>query len=341
MELDLPRLQSWLQSNLADFEGPLVVHQFAGGQSNPTYMLETPHRRYVLRRKPPGVLVPSAHAIDREYRVLAALAEHSHVPVPLPLALCMDDEVAGTSFYVMTYVEGRIFWDPRLPEVAPSERRLHLDAMNATLADLHGVDWRRADLADFGKPTHYVQRQFARWTRQYLDDELAGRVPVMDRLIEWLQVNLPTEDGSSIVHGDYRCDNLVFHPTEPTVIAILDWELATIGHPIADFAYHLMVYRLPTLAFPGLAQVDLVAEALPSEAEYVKAYCRRTGRTGIPHLDFYLAFCMFRLAASFHGIRGRMIRGSAVGTRAQEYARHVETLADLAWAQAERAMRRN
>jgi aminoglycoside phosphotransferase (APT) family kinase protein len=271
--------------------------------------------------------------------VLSALAGRTDVPVPRPVALCTDDAVIGTWFYVMEHVDGRIFWDPTFPEVPRAERRACYDAMNDALARVHRVDWQAAGLADFGRPARYLERQIARWAGQYAGDEAAGRVPAMDRLIEWLRANVPPGDESAVVHGDYRCDNLVFHPAEPRVVAILDWELATIGHPLADFAYHLMVYRLPSLAFPGLAGVDVRAAGLPTEAEYVAAYCRRTGRDGIPRLDFYLAFCMFRLAAIFHGIRGRVIRGTAVGANAQAYARHVEALAELGWAQAEVAMR--
>jgi aminoglycoside phosphotransferase (APT) family kinase protein len=333
MAFDVRQLEVWLAANIADFQGPLAVAQFSGGQSNPTYLLTTPLQKYVLRRKPPGVLLPSAHAVDREYRVLAALA-NTDVPVPRPLALCTDAAVIGTWFYVMAHVEGRIFWDPTFPDVPRTERRQYYQAMNQAIASLHRLDFRAVGLGDFGKPTDYLARQIARWSKQYLEDEAAGRVAELDRLIEWLRANTPSGEEAAIVHGDFRCDNLIFHPTEPRAIAILDWELATIGHPIADFAYQLMIYRLPSLAFPGLAGVDLTKEGLPSEDDYVASYCQRTGRDGIADRDFYIAFCIFRLAAIFHGIRGRVIRGTAVGAKAQEYARHVETLAALGWAQA-------
>jgi aminoglycoside phosphotransferase (APT) family kinase protein len=338
MAFDVSPLADWLTANVQGFAGPLTVDQFSGGQSNPTYLLTTATRKYVLRRKPPGVLLPSAHAVDREYRVLVALA-NTEVPAPQPLAICTDTEVIGTWFYVMSHVEGRIFWDPRLPDVVSAERRGYYDAMNHAIASLHRLDFRAVGLSDFGKPTAYLARQISRWSKQYWDDPASGRVADLDRLIDWLQQNTPAGDEAAIVHGDFRCDNLIFHPTEPRVLAILDWELATIGHPLADFAYQLMIYRLPSLAFPGLAGVDLTKEGLPSEDEYVASYCRHTGRDGIPNRDFYIAFCVFRLAAIFHGIRGRVLRGTAVSVKAREYARHVETLAALGWAQAEQAMR--
>lgn len=338
LEFDVVALEAYLRARLADFAGQLTVRQFPGGQSNPTYLLSTPGRRYVLRRKPPGPLLPSAHAIDREYRVMEALAARTDVPVARPLLLCDDEAVIGTPFYVMEHVEGRIFWDPALPELPREERRACFEAMNAALACLHGVDPAAAGLADFGRSDGYVARQIARWSKQYLADQAAGRDPVMDRLIEWLPRHLPArEPAPAIVHGDFRIDNLIFDPREPRVVAIMDWELSTLGDPYADFAYHLMMYRMANDAIPGLLGRDVAALGLPTEDEYVAAYCRRRGITALPDLDFYLAFCMFRLAAIFHGIRGRVARGTAVSPQARRYAAEVEGMAALAWQQARRA----
>jgi aminoglycoside phosphotransferase (APT) family kinase protein len=336
-ELDIARLEPYLAEHVEGYRGPLEIRQFSGGQSNPTYLLVTPQQRYVLRRKPPGVLLASAHAVDREYRVVTALGRHTDVPVARTYALCTDEGVIGTWFYVMEHVAGRIFWDGGFPEVAREDRPRYCDALNAALASLHNADYVAAGLADFGKPNGYFERQIARWTKQYRDDTAAGRVESMERLIEWLPQHIPPGEEASVVHGDYRCDNVVFHPTEPRVLAILDWELATIGHPLADFGYHLLTYRMPQAPLNGLAGRDLAALNIPDEAEYVAAYCRRTGRDGIPHLDFYVAFNLFRLAGICHGIRGRVIRGNAVNERALDRAKMVEPVADLAWQQATRA----
>lgn len=338
LALDVERLETYLHKHLPDFAGPLQVRRFKGGQSNPTYLLQTPRRNYVLRRKPPGQLLASAHAVDREYRVLTALSSFTDVPVPRTYLLCTDESIIGTWFYVMDHVVGRVFWDSTFPEITRNQRRDYYDAMNGAIASLHRVVPADVGLADFGKSNAYMARQIARWSKQYREDEAAGRIESLDRLVEWLPANLPSvEPAPAVVHGDYRADNLMFHPTEPRVIAILDWELSTIGDPIADFAYHVMTYRMPTTALPGLLHTDLDALGLPHEDEYVARYCERTGRDGIPDLDFYVAFCMFKLAGIFHGIRGRVIRGTAVSEKAREYAKHVETIADVAWRQAERA----
>jgi aminoglycoside phosphotransferase (APT) family kinase protein len=338
LEFDAGALATHLGGKLPGFAEPLVVRQFPGGQSNPTYLLTTPARRYVLRRKPPGALLPSAHAVEREYRVTAALAAHTDVPVARPLLLCEDAAVIGTPFYVMEHVDGRIFWDPTLPELTREQRAAHFGAMNDAIATLHGVDPVAAGLADFGRPDAYVARQIARWSKQYLADEAAGRNPLMDLLIEWLPAHLPPrEPAAAVVHGDFRIDNLIFHPREPRVIAIMDWELSTLGDPHADFAYHLMMYRMSNASIPGLLGRDVAALGLPSEHEYVGAYCRRRGIASLPDLDFHLAFCMFRLAAIFHGIRGRVARGTAVSPQARRYAAEVEGMAALAWQQAQRA----
>ncbi len=334
---DVSRLQRFMEQEVAGFAGPLTVEQFKGGQSNPTYKLTIAGRSYVLRRKPPGKLLPGAHAVDREYRVIEALGRQG-LPVAKAVALCLDEEVIGTAFYIMEMVDGRIFWDPTFPEVDHELRPAYFDAMNATIAALHRIDPEAAGLGDYGKPGNYFARQIGRWSKQYLQDEEAGRVPAMDKLVEWLPRNIPAGDGEvRIIHGDYRCDNMIFHATEPRVLAVLDWELSTLGHPLADFSYHLMMYRMPAGMTSGLAGLDLGALNIPSEQDYVAAYCARTGRSGIPDLDFYMAFNMFRLAAIIHGIKGRIARGTAASAHADKMAASLEPLADLAWTQARRA----
>jgi len=333
---DEAALAAWMEANVAGFAGPLTVEQFRGGQSNPTYKLRTPTRDYVLRRKPPGKLLPGAHAVDREARVLTAV-EAGGLPVAHVYGLCTDDAVIGTWFYVMDMVEGRIFWDARFPDVDREERPAFFDAMNATIAQLHGIDFEAVGLADYGRPGNYFARQIARWSRQYVEDVDAGRDPNMDRLIEWLPANIPPGDETRIVHGDFRADNMIFHATEPRVIAVLDWELSTLGHPLADFSYHAMMYRTPSLVTSGLAGADLAALNIPSEEDYVAAYCRRTGRDGIPGYDFYVAFNFFRLSAIIHGIKGRVVRGTAASAQASERADALPAFAKLAWDQALRA----
>ncbi len=330
---DQQRLEAWLEREVEGYSGPLRVEQFKGGQSNPTYKLATPRRDYVLRRKPPGTLLPGAHAVDREYRVITALGAQGF-PVARTYGLCLDENVVGTPFYVMEMVEGRIFWDASFPGVGRDERPLYFDAMNAALAALHRIDPEAAGLGDYGRPGNYFARQIARWSKQYQHDVEAGRVAAMDRLVEWLPENIPPDEPCPrILHGDFRCDNMIFHPDRPEVLAVLDWELSTLGHPLADFSYHLMMYRLPE----GLAGRDLAALNAPAEADYVAAYCRRTGRDGIPDLDFYMAFSLFRLAGIVHGIKGRLARGTAASAHAAEMAQRLEPLAELAWQQAQRA----
>jgi aminoglycoside phosphotransferase (APT) family kinase protein len=336
---DAGMLDRWMEANVEGYGGPLAVEQFKGGQSNPTYKLITPSGAYVLRRKPPGKLLPGAHAVDREYRVITALGGQGF-PVARTYGLCMDEEVIGTPFYVMEMVEGRIFWEADFPQVPDSDRPAYFDAMNATIARLHSIDPEAAGLGDYGKPGDYFERQIGRWSKQYLGDVEAGRVEAMDRLVEWLPRNIPAAGADSqprVIHGDYRCDNMVFHPTEPKVLAVLDWELSTLGHPLADFTYHLMVYRMPAGISTGLAGLDLASLNIPSESDYVAAYCRRTGREGIDNLDFYMAFNMFRLSAIVHGIKGRLARGTASSGHAAAMAASLEGLADLAWQQAKRA----
>jgi aminoglycoside phosphotransferase (APT) family kinase protein len=330
---DIAPIEDWMKREVEGFAGPLEVEQFKGGQSNPTYKLTTPRRSYVLRRKPPGKLLPGAHAVDREYRVIRALAAQGF-PVARAYALCLDEAVIGTPFYVMEMVEGRIFWEPAFPDVSSADRPAYFDAMNRTIARLHSIDPDEAGLGDYGKPGNYFSRQIARWSQQYLADEEAGRVPAMDRLVEWLPTAVPAgEPRARIIHGDFRCDNMIFHPSEPRVLAVLDWELSTLGHPLADFSYHLMMYRMPD----ALAGADLAGLNIPAEDEYVAAYCRRTGREHIADLDFYMAFNLFRLAGIVHGIKGRLVRGTAASAHAAEMAQRLEPLADLAWAQAIKA----
>jgi aminoglycoside phosphotransferase (APT) family kinase protein len=330
---DEAALLAWMEANVAGFAGPMRVEQFKGGQSNPTYKLITPNRAYVLRRKPPGQLLKGAHAIEREAQVLTGLGK-AGFPVARIYGLCTDDSVIGTWFYVMAMVEGRIFWDATLPEIPAADRPAYFDAMNATMAQLHGMDYRAIGLADYGRPGNYFQRQIARWSKQYLEDIEAGRDPNMDRLIDWLPAHIPPGDETAIVHGDFRIDNMIFHPTEPRVIAVLDWELSTLGHPLADFAYHAMMYHMPPHIVAGLAGADLQALNIPGEADYVAAYCRRTGRAAVPDYKFYIAFNFFRMAAIFHGIKGRVARGTAASAQAAERAAVFPELAAIAWQQA-------
>jgi aminoglycoside phosphotransferase (APT) family kinase protein len=322
-------LERWMALHVPDFAGPLTVAQFKGGQSNPTYQLLTPGRSYVLRRKPPGPILQGAHAVEREARVLTALGRVGF-PVPHVYALCTDEQVIGTHFFVMEHVGGRIFWDATFPQAQRQERRAYFDAMNDTLARLHGLDPAVIGLEDYGKPGNYFARQIGRWSKQYLQDADAGRDPDMDWVLHQLSARVPAEDPTALVHGDFRCDNLIMHPTEPRVIAVLDWELSTLGNPLADFAYHAMMYRMPPDIVAGLAGADLAALGIPSESEYVDDYCDRTGRASIPDYDFYLAFNFFRMAAIFHGIKGRVLRGTAASSHARERAKSFPTLARLA-----------
>ena len=333
---DEARLADWMAANVEGYQGPLTVEQFKGGQSNPTYKLVTPRQTYVLRKKPPGELLKGAHAVDREARVMAALGP-TGFPAPRIFGVCTDDAVIGTWFYVMDCVDGRIIWDNSFPDMSREARAAHFDAMNATIAALHTTDPAAVGLADFGRQGSYFERQIGLWTRQYLADEDAGRDANMDRLIAWLPDHIPPGDETSIVHGDYRCDNMIFHPTEPRVVAVLDWELSTLGHPLADFTYHSMMYHMPPDIVAGLAGADLAGLGIPTEAEYVAAYCRRTGRQSIPQYDFYIAFNFFRIAAIFHGIKGRMLRGTASSENAATRAANLPRLAEIAWRQAEKA----
>jgi aminoglycoside phosphotransferase (APT) family kinase protein len=326
---DETALDRWMQANVIDYSGPLAVEQFKGGQSNPTYKLVTPGKSYVLRRKPSGTLLPGAHAVDREALVQSRLGA-AGFPVSRIHGLCTDETVIGTWFYVMDMVEGRIFWDATFPGISREERPRYFDAMNETIARLHAFDPAETGLGEYGKHGNYFARQISRWTRQYLADEAAGRSADMDALVAWLPDNIPPGDESSVVHGDFRCDNMIFHANEPRVIAVLDWELSTLGHPLADFANHAMMYRMPSEIVAGLKGVDLAALNIPSEADYVAAYCVRTGRDAIPGYEFTIAFNLFRLAAIFHGIKGRVLRGTASNAQAAERAEHFPALARLA-----------
>ena len=334
---DVGRLTDWMTAHVDGFAGPITVEQFSGGQSNPTYKLVTPARMYVLRRKPPGVLLKGAHAIDREAKVLTGLGK-AGFPVAHVYGVCTDERVIGTWFYVMAMVEGRIFWDATFPGVGRDARPAYFDAMNAAIAGLHQVDYAAVGLGDYGRPGNYFERQIARWSAQYLDDSDAGRDANMDRLVAWLPANIPAGDETAVVHGDMRCDNIIFHPTEPRILAVLDWELSTLGHPGADFAYQAMMYRMPPHIVAGLAGADLAALNIPDETAYLESYCRRTGRTdGMPGYDFYVAFNFFRIAAIFHGIKGRVIRGTAASAQARDRVAVLPELMALAWAQVERA----
>ena len=321
---DVPALERYLASRLEGFRGPITIGQFRGGQSNPTYYLGTPAGEYVLRRKPPGTLLPSAHAVDREYRVLTALAG-SGVPVPRTDLLCEDPAVIGTPFYVMEYVRGRVLVDPRLPEMVPAERRGLYDSMTEVLARLHAVDWQARGLADFGRPGNYFVRQIHRWTSQYRASE-TETIEAMEHLIAWLPAHVPAGDETTLVHGDFRLGNMLVHPTEPRVVAVLDWELSTLGHPLADLAYNCLPFHLGQ---DGLGAAP--PAGIPSEADYLAAYCHRTGREPIADWEFYVAFSMFRLAGIAQGIMGRVVAGTANDPNAHERGRRARPLAEAAW----------
>ena len=333
---DEAALADHLSRHVDGFAGPLTVHQFRGGQSNPTFRLDTPGRSYVMRSKPGPVakLLPSAHAIEREFRLLSALAD-TDVPVAKVYTLCEDESVIGRAFYIMECVEGRIFWDQHLPGMGVHERTALYDEMNRVIATLHQVDHEAVGLGDFGRPGNYFARQIGRWSKQYLASETEP-IPQMHELIAWLPENIPAGDESTIVHGDYRLDNMVFHPTEPRVLAVLDWELATIGHPLADFSYNCMSWHIAPGKFRGIAGLNLAELGIPTERQYIDAYCRRTGRDGIDNWDFYIAYNMFRLAAILQGIAKRALDGTAASDRAAEAGERARPLAEQAWSIVER-----
>ncbi len=328
---DEQRLLGWMQANVEGFEGPLEVRQFKGGQSNPTYQLVTPTKTYVMRRKPPGKLLPSAHAVDREYKVITALYP-TGFPVARSYGLCTDDAVIGTWFYVMDMVEGRILWDQSLPGYEPAERHAIFMAKLKTLADLHNTDYAAIGLADFGRPGNYFGRQVDRWSKQYRASE-TDKIETIDKLMDWLPQTLPADDLTSIVHGDYRLDNMVLHATEPRVIAVLDWELSTLGNPLADFTYLLMNWVNGTVS----TIPDLKAHGIPTLDEYVAEYCRLTGRDALPDLNWYFAYNGFRLAGILQGIVGRVRDGTANSPQAAAMADRVPLLGEMAWNFAKKA----
>ena len=334
---DTAGLERYMRSHVEGFSGDLEIEQFKGGQSNPTYQLITPGKKYVLRRKPPGKLLPSAHAVDREYRVITALYG-TDVPVARTYCLCEDESIIGTMFYIMDCVDGRVLWDPALPELDSSQRAAYYNELNRVIAALHGVDFQNIGLADYGRPGNYIERQISRWSKQYRASE-TEHIEAMENLIVWLPQNIPVGDETAIVHGDFRLDNVIFHPNEPRILAVLDWELSTLGHPLADFAYHCMTWRLTPGEFRGMAGVDFRAQGIPTEDEYVAAYCKRTGRTGIPNWDFYLAYNMFRLAGILQGIMGRVKDGTAASAHAMEQGKRARPMAEAGWRQVEKILK--
>jgi aminoglycoside phosphotransferase (APT) family kinase protein len=333
LAFDLDRLEACLAARLPDFTGPFTVRQFKGGQSNPTYLIETAQRRYALRRKPPGKLLPSAHAVDREYRVTGALAAQGF-PVACPLLYCEDASIVGTTFYLMDYVEGRVFWEPHMPGIESAERAAIYDATNATLARLHRYEPADIGLGDYGRGENYVARQVERWSKQYRASETEA-IEEMEGLIEWLPAHLPPAAAVRLVHGDYRLDNVIVAPSRPAILAVLDWELSTLGDPLADFTYHLMVWDMPPspdgLGFGTLAGRDLPALGIPSREAYVEAYRARTGLDPRPHLGVYLAYNFFRLAAILQGIAGRLRDGTAASGNAAAMGPMVRPLAAKGW----------
>ena len=332
--MDAERLAHWLDGRLPG-AGALTIRQFSGGQSNPTYLLSTGGGRYVLRRKPPGALLPSAHAVDREFRILNALAG-SAVPVPRALCYCDDAGVAGTPFYLMEYVEGRIFWNPALPGMTPPERAAIYEEMNRVIAAIHAIDPDAAGLGDFGRRENYVARQIERWSKQYRASELE-HIESMEQLIDWLPRHVPPDEPARITHGDFRIDNLIFDRDELRIRAVIDWELATLGNAFSDFAYHCMPYRMPEAIRKGLAGLDLVQLGIPAEQAYIGRYLERTGRSAEPAagaFDFYIAFNLFRLAAILQGVAARAKLGNASSEHATEAGSLTRPIADLGWAQA-------
>ena len=343
-EFDVAALQDWLQRHVDGFRGPITVQMFKGGQSNPTYKLSTPDRTYVMRAKPgpKAKLLPSAHAIEREYRVMGSLAD-TDVPVAKMYALCEDESVIGRAFYIMEFVSGRVLWDQGLPGVSNSERAAIYDEMNRVIAALHKVDYKAVGLDGYGRPGQYLERQISRWSKQY-QASVTQPIPEMDQLIAWLPEHIPQAAHSeltSIVHGDYRLDNLMFHPTEPRIIAVLDWELSTLGHPFADFSYHCMSWHINAELFRGIGGLDLAALGIPDEQEYIRRYCERTGFAApeelAPHWNFYLAYNMFRIAAILQGIAKRVEDGTAASEQARANGARARPMAELGWQFAQRA----
>ena len=329
---DLLRLDGYLQSRLPNFEGISSIKQFKGGQSNPTFLIKSVNKNFVLRRKPPGNLLKSAHAVDREYKIIKALKK-VNFPVPETHILCTDESVIGTIFYVMEFLQGRIFWDADMPDCTIKERSEIYDDLNKNLAVLHNLDYESLGLSDFGVPGNYFARQISRWSKQYRYSE-TKKIKEMDKLIEWLPQNIPDNDESSIVHGDYRLDNVIVHPTEPKIIGILDWELSTIGHPLGDFTYNLLSWQMPDIGIGsgGLFGQNIKELGIPSEEEYINSYCERTGLScGIEDREFYSAYNFFRLAAILQGIAGRIRDGTASNAKAKSLIKAIEPLAEIGW----------
>jgi len=335
--LDTASLEAYLRER--GFPGPLAAEQFAGGQSNPTYLISGREGRLVLRAKPgpAAKLLPSAHAVEREFRVISALWQ-AGFPVPRTHFLCEDEAIIGRAFYVMDYVEGRVLWEQSLPGMSVAERGAIYDEMNRVIAALHGIDYGAAGLADFGRPGNYFARQIGRWSKQYRASE-TGRIDAMDRLIDWLPAHVPPGDETAIVHGDFRMDNLIFHRSEPRILAVLDWELSTLGHPLADFSYHCMSWHIPPGKFRGIAGLDLESLGIPREPQYIASYCARCGRGAIENWDFYLAYNLFRIAAILQGVAKRALEGTASSAQAQDAGSRARPLAELGWKYAEKAMK--
>jgi aminoglycoside phosphotransferase (APT) family kinase protein len=332
-KFDVDALGAYLAAHVDGYPGgALAVEQFRGGQSNPTFKLAAGPNQYVLRTKPgpAAKLLPSAHAIEREFRVMRALHQ-AGFPVPRQYALCSDESVIGRAFYVMEFVEGRVLWDQALPGMTPLERGAIYDELNRAIAQLHAVDYAAIGLADYGKPGNYFARQIERWTRQYVASQTEP-IEAMERLIEWLPRHIPPGDDTAIVHGDFRLDNMIFHPSEPRIVAVLDWELSTLGHPAADFSYHCMSWHIPPGQFRGIAGLDLQALGIPSLDQYVARYAERTGTTiRAEDFDFYLAYNMFRLAGIMQGIMKRYVDGTAASSKALENGKAARPMAELAW----------
>jgi aminoglycoside phosphotransferase (APT) family kinase protein len=344
-QFDTAALAAWLQQNLPGFEGPLTVEMFKGGQSNPTYKLITPKQSYVMRAKPGPVakLLPSAHAVEREFAVMSGL-HGTDVPVPRMYCLCEDEAIIGRAFYVMEFMQGRVLWDQALPGMTNEQRRDIYLEMNRVIAALHTVKFADRGLAGYGKPGNYFERQIGRWSKQYVAS-ITTPIPEMDKLMEWLPAHIPAdardETKSSIVHGDFRLDNLMFHPTEPRVLAVLDWELSTLGHPLADFSYHCMAWHIPPGSFRGIGGLDVQALGIPTEDEYIRLYCDRTGLTTPDQLkadwNFYMAYNLFRLAAILQGIAKRVEAGTASSAQATSSGAGARPLAEMAWQFAQKA----
>ena len=337
---DTGALGAWMAQHVEGYPGGSpAVEQFKGGQSNPTFRLSASGRHYVLRAKPgpAAKLLPSAHAIDREFRVMDALHK-AGFPVARQYALCLDESVIGRAFFVMEYVEGRVLWDQSLPGMTPDERAAIYDELNRVIAQLHTVDYAAIGLADYGKPGNYFARQIERWTKQY-HASVTEPIEAMDRLIEWLPQNIPPGEDTSIVHGDFRLDNIIFHPTEPRILAVLDWELSTLGHPLADFSYHCMSWHIQPGKFRGIAGLDLIELGIPSLEDYVRRYCERTGKTIRPEdFNFYLAYNMFRLAGIMQGIMKRYVDGTASSAQALQNGKAARPMAEMAWQFANRPL---